>query len=200
MRGFYLLIVCLIGGFILTGCAGIKAYKYEADRVDQDLSRGNRGVVAGEIPSEEPERKSTRTMLGVDVTLPAPQEYKEKKVSLVEEPVRKKPVEKKVKEEPVITLTVPPMPPGAPAEEPVEKEVMERYMPEAKTYTIQKGDTLQSISMKFYGTTKKWPMIFDANKDDIKHSSKIYPGQVITIPQDIVGDSTVGVGPEEDYK
>lgn len=49
-------------------------------------------------------------------------------------------------------------------------------------YTIQKGDTLQKISQKFYGTTKKWNKIFEANKDKLKAPNKIYPGQVIDIP------------------
>ncbi|MCX7662077.1 MAG: LysM peptidoglycan-binding domain-containing protein, partial [Candidatus Omnitrophica bacterium] len=44
------------------------------------------------------------------------------------------------------------------------------------------GDTLQKISLKFYGTTKKWKRIFNANKDIIKSPDKIYPGQVINIP------------------
>jgi nucleoid-associated protein YgaU len=49
-------------------------------------------------------------------------------------------------------------------------------------YTVQKGDTLQKISKKFYGTTKKWTKIYEANKDIIKGPNKIYPGQAINIP------------------
>ena len=52
---------------------------------------------------------------------------------------------------------------------------------EVVSYTVQKGDTLQKISMKFFGTTKKWPKIFEDNKDKLKSHEKIYPGQVIKI-------------------
>ena len=37
-----------------------------------------------------------------------------------------------------------------------------------KKYIVQKGDTLQKISKKFFGTTKKWPKLYDANKDVLK--------------------------------
>jgi nucleoid-associated protein YgaU len=51
-------------------------------------------------------------------------------------------------------------------------------------YTVLKNDTLQKISQKFYGTTKKWTRIFDANKEVLKAPNKIYPGQVINVPLD----------------
>ncbi len=187
MRKSYLLILCLLLAFVMTGCSGVKTYTYQTKRVDQDLGAGNRGVIMGEVPIEEPDRKPTRTMVGVDIELPLSEEYKARKQAL--------------KEEPIITLTVPPMPPGAPPIEPGEKE---RYVSQEITYTIQKGDTLQKIAKKFYGTTRKWPEIYEANKDVIKASSKVYPGQVIIIPpstpaQPVAGDSTVqfGLG---DYK
>lgn len=49
-------------------------------------------------------------------------------------------------------------------------------------YTVQKNDTLQKISQKFYGTTKLWKWIYDANLDVLKGPNKIYPGQVINVP------------------
>ena len=51
----------------------------------------------------------------------------------------------------------------------------------ANTYVVQKGDTLQKISQKTYGTTKKWPAIMKANgmKDD-----KIRVGQKLVLPQE----------------
>jgi nucleoid-associated protein YgaU len=51
-------------------------------------------------------------------------------------------------------------------------------------YTIQKNDTLQKISQKFYGTTKKWNSIFQANKDRLKNANRLIPGKTIRIPQD----------------
>ncbi|HVY63111.1 MAG TPA: LysM peptidoglycan-binding domain-containing protein [Planctomycetota bacterium] len=52
----------------------------------------------------------------------------------------------------------------------------------AKTYTVQRGDTLQKISQKLYGTTKNWQKIFDANKSKLKKPDMIVVGMVLQIP------------------
>jgi len=54
--------------------------------------------------------------------------------------------------------------------------------PHAKTYVVQKGDTLQKISQKVYGTTKNWQKIFDANKTKMKKADVVVVGMVLTIP------------------
>jgi nucleoid-associated protein YgaU len=51
-----------------------------------------------------------------------------------------------------------------------------------KTYTVQRGDTLQKISQKFYGTTRSWQKIYDANRGKIKKPDVIVVGTVIKIP------------------
>lgn len=51
-----------------------------------------------------------------------------------------------------------------------------------KTYVIQKGDTLSKISQKFYGTTKKWKSIYDANRDKINNINNLKVGTQIVIP------------------
>ncbi|MGH9389099.1 MAG: peptidoglycan-binding protein LysM [Vicinamibacteria bacterium] len=54
--------------------------------------------------------------------------------------------------------------------------------PEAKYYTVVKGDSLSKIAKTQYGDAKKYPAIFDANKPMLKDPDKIYPGQVLRIP------------------
>ncbi len=49
-------------------------------------------------------------------------------------------------------------------------------------YKVQKGDTLQKISYKFYGKYSLWPVIFKANKDKLEHPDSIYVGQELKIP------------------
>lgn len=54
--------------------------------------------------------------------------------------------------------------------------------PQAKTYTVKKGDTLWGIAKKYYGDGAKYTRIYDANRDKIKNPNLIYVGQVFTIP------------------
>jgi nucleoid-associated protein YgaU len=60
---------------------------------------------------------------------------------------------------------------SAPAKEPV-------------FYTVKKGDNLSKIAEKQYGKGKasKYTAIFEANKPMLTHPDKIYPGQVLRIP------------------
>ncbi len=52
-------------------------------------------------------------------------------------------------------------------------------------YTVKKGDNLSKIAEKQYGKGKasKYTVIFEANKPMLKHPDKIYPGQVLRIPE-----------------
>lgn len=52
----------------------------------------------------------------------------------------------------------------------------------ARFVTVEKGDTLSAISKKVYGDPNKYQKIFEANKPMLKHPDKIYPGQVLRIP------------------
>ena len=52
----------------------------------------------------------------------------------------------------------------------------------ARFVTVEKGDTLSAISKKVYGDPDKYQKIFEANKPMLKHPDKIYPGQVLRIP------------------
>jgi nucleoid-associated protein YgaU len=54
--------------------------------------------------------------------------------------------------------------------------------PEARFYTVMKGDTLSAIAKKQYGDANQYPKIFEANKPMLRHPDKIYPGQVLRIP------------------
>lgn len=55
--------------------------------------------------------------------------------------------------------------------------------PKATTYTVKKGDTLWGIAKKYLGNGADYKRIYEANKSTISNPSKIYPGQVLTIPQ-----------------
>ena len=53
----------------------------------------------------------------------------------------------------------------------------------SRTYTVVKGDTLSKISKEMYGDANKYNTIFEANKPMLKDPDKIYPGQMLRIPQ-----------------
>ena len=55
---------------------------------------------------------------------------------------------------------------------------------ETTTYTVTANDTLQSISLKFYGTIGKWKRIYEANIDQLRSPDRIYAGQVLKIPKE----------------
>lgn len=55
--------------------------------------------------------------------------------------------------------------------------------PEARFVTVKKGDTLSAIAKAEYGNANAYMKIFEANKPMLSHPDKIYPGQVLRIPE-----------------
>jgi len=49
-------------------------------------------------------------------------------------------------------------------------------------YTVQAGDTLSRLALRYYGDLFKWPKIYEANKQTVKNPDYIYVGQKIIIP------------------
>jgi len=159
----------IILAFALSGCV-VRTYKLTKDRVDQDLSAGNKGYLKGSGPAgEAKERPTTRTTQVVEVEMYPPIRFD-----------RKTKVPERETMQPAVNE-------GMPLEG-NKGYLMQSATPEAvenaayEKYTVQKGDTLQKISQKFYGTTKKWMKIYDANKDVLKGPNKVYPGQSLNIP------------------
>jgi nucleoid-associated protein YgaU len=161
---------CVIGlslSFLLAGCV-VRTYPLTKQRIDQDLTAGNRGYIMGKTPKiEQKERKATRTTQVVEIELQSPIKFEKMPKTPKEIPAEKteaKPIEGN---RGYITQSITP----------------EILQPEtAQNYTVQKGDTLQKISKKFYGTTRKWTKIYNANKDMLKGPNNVYPGQVLKIP------------------
>jgi nucleoid-associated protein YgaU len=202
MKRFTVIVTSLLIVLFLSGC--MKTSTYQVERKDQALV-GNRGIIQGEVPPDEPDRKRSRTITAVDIELPPSKKYKDKKVAIAEgrstgkrdEAPRERLTEEELlgvkkeaaqeskkgyadeqwvkKEEPR-------------AEEPRELtqkavvKVTSKTEVKTRRYKVQSGDTLEKIAKKFYGKASKWPVIFEANKRLIKEPSRIYPGQEIVIP------------------
>lgn len=67
---------------------------------------------------------------------------------------------------------------------------------EATEYIVKTGDTLWDLAKKFYGSSTKYPIIYEANKETIEETAKkrgwntsksgywIFPGQKLMIPSE----------------
>lgn len=51
-----------------------------------------------------------------------------------------------------------------------------------RTYKVESGDNLSSISEKVYGSPTKWKYIYEANKEWLKNEHTLKIGQVLLIP------------------
>jgi tetratricopeptide (TPR) repeat protein len=51
-----------------------------------------------------------------------------------------------------------------------------------RSYTVQSGDTLSTISRRFYGTPSRWIDIYQANRDRLSSENALRVGQDIRIP------------------
>jgi LysM repeat protein len=51
-----------------------------------------------------------------------------------------------------------------------------------RTYVVQSGDTLFSISRKFYKSPKRWKEILNANEKNIRDPKKLTVGETLVIP------------------
>ncbi|HQP92258.1 MAG TPA: LysM peptidoglycan-binding domain-containing protein [Candidatus Omnitrophota bacterium] len=171
-KGFILFFVSLIASVFVYGCTTVRTYTQEDERVDQNLSQGNMGYLSG-APSDAERnvpRKMTRKHYVAEIEIG---KYKRPKksakqamtVETVQEPAAEPITETEVQE--VSTST-----PAAPA------------TAEFSEYTVQPNDTLGTISVKVYGSAKKWKKIFEANSDKLKSPDRIYAGQVLRIPKE----------------
>ncbi len=187
----------LIGIFILSflgmlGCSKrIEVTKIEKERLDQNISAGNRGFFTGTPPpiDQSKERVRTRTTYEVRVELPPYPEWKKYKSE-----------DKKMWGNrgyiyggpqvitPPQVETEKPAPILLPEEKSELTDIPTEPAPQVKIthtiYIVQKGDTLGKIAKKVYGKSARWKEIYDANRDALKSPHKIYPGQKLKIPQD----------------
>jgi len=183
----------LVATLIISGCA-MRVKSYDMDRVDQEI-RGNRGVLKGTVPDvTETESKKTRRVYNLEVEMPSLSDFKKSEgriakrirkdtdvygnrgyicassdTKLKAQPTRKRSsfFGKRSNEEPAVT------------------EASEGSADRMQNiYVVKKGDTLQKISKEFYGTTKRWKKIYEANMNTLKGPDFIKKGQKLVIPMD----------------
>ena len=179
--------VCSIATTVfLSGCV-VRTYTLTKDRVDQDTSAGNRGYIKGQAPAGESiTKRPTRDTQVVEIELRSPVRFERIPRQTTTEVTTSRTEDKNVYgNRGYITESVTP-------------EVAEPSVSFEK-YTVQKNDTLQKISQKFFNTTKKWYKIYEANKDTMSTPNKLYPGKTINIPMDLKKHETMSE-PTENLK
>ncbi len=64
-------------------------------------------------------------------------------------------------------------------------------------YTVKPGDSLSKIAKEVWGDMKRWPEIFEANRDQIKDPNMIKVGQKLRIPGASAVDSAAAAASPE---
>jgi hypothetical protein len=61
------------------------------------------------------------------------------------------------------------------------------------SYTVHRGETLPQISARteIYNDSTLWPIIYRANRDQIRDPKRLWPGQVLVIPRKFSHDEAV---------
>ena len=54
--------------------------------------------------------------------------------------------------------------------------------PRVRTYIVQRGDTLQSLALRYYGSRAAWGKIFQANRSGLPSKDQLKVGQQLVIP------------------
>ena len=203
------LILCciLLTVFIMSGCV-IRTYTTEMDRVDQEIY-GNRGVIMGTPPAVEDREqvRKTRTIYNVEVEVPsaykAPTEEKTKNkdkdlygnrgyMQGSMAPEKEIYMSESGKGQVSIarlsgglgSARMPQIVYSEPSSNTGTEAISSGSGNQKQYYVVQKGDTLQKISEKFFGTTQKWKSVYDANKHVLKSPDRIRPGQKLVIPKE----------------
>ena len=163
-RNIILLLTILISAALI-GCVRVRTYTVDKPRCDQDLPNGNIGYPKDSSSTNKEinqEGRPTRKNYVVEVEMGSTSNDRKKhpeRVEAVQEPANQSMAEQPVQEQAAVSKTVP-----------------------VSTYTVVNNDTLEKISQKVYGTTKKWKQIYEANSDKLKSPDRIYSGQVLKIP------------------
>ena len=79
------------------------------------------------------------------------------------------------------------------AEHSVQKKTKELTQPLPTSYTVRRGETLPQISARteIYYDATLWPLIYRANRDQIRDPKRLWPGQVFVIPRNFSRDEAV---------
>jgi nucleoid-associated protein YgaU len=70
----------------------------------------------------------------------------------------------------------------------------EAVQQQALSYTVRRGETLPQIAARteIYNDSSLWPLIYRANRDQIRDPKQLWPGQILKIPRHFSRDEALG--------
>jgi nucleoid-associated protein YgaU len=73
------------------------------------------------------------------------------------------------------------------------KEITPTPPPPTPTYTVRRGETLPQIAARteIYNDSSLWPLIYRANRDQIRDPKQLWPGQILKIPRHFSRDQAI---------
>ena len=91
----------------------------------------------------------------------------------------------KVLQEQVAPVVVKPKPVKPPTPKPVAPSVPPEPVLAAEV-EVKPGETLSDVAARreVYGDALLWPLVYKANRDQIKNPQQIFPGQILMISRD----------------
>jgi len=170
-----------------------RTYVITKDRVGLDQGSGNGGCIMGKCAPAPAPTETTRKIYVLELTKPVPESEVQKieqtaVTAIVDQPAPSNPAPVEAapaatdNAQPAAAQPVIPVIGDEPAAAPAVVASQNGGDLQAKTYTVQKDDTLQKISKKVFGTYAKWYKLYQANKDKISNPNVVKPGTVLTIP------------------
>ena len=72
----------------------------------------------------------------------------------------------------------------------IETDALVRHHEQARSYTVQPGDTLSSIAQQFYGSPADWQWLYQVNRSVVQNPNVIYPGEMLNVPYEPPASST----------
>jgi len=165
----------------------VRTYFEDKKRLDQGLS-GNAGYLTGSSKDTLELKKPTRKVYVVEVAtkdkIPSGLTKEERKYQkdIPQELLRESRKRAKKMPEPSHQQEI-----QIPSFDDIEDEIEGKkdkdfVSTSVVEYKVEKNDTLQKISRKFYGSYSKWPRIYENNKELIADPNHIKPGITILIP------------------
>ena len=171
-QGMMAVMGAVMGLTLVAGCRS-SVHQLRVERVDQDLTQGNRGYLVGAPPAVG-ERTPTRDITELEIQLSS----RGRKARAAQPSAAAPAISTAEATEAASTATAP--------EESAAPSEAATHTPAApvslQTYTVKRGESLWKIAKKFYGDAYQWRRIYDANRDKLSNPNRVRPGMTLNIP------------------